>query len=580
MKYPGICLIIIACSFFAISCTKSGGYLEQTSTTNLDEEAVFSDSARSMDFLNSMYLPIGFSFSLSRFGGAGLDASCDEAEGPPSTFVTTYNQFASGSVSAYSINRDAWTLPYVQIRAANQYLSHLDAGKDPERTDTIPFNFTLKRRTRGEAMFLRAWYYAQLVKHFGGVPLIGDTVYNATDQIKTSRDTYEDCVNYIVAQCDSAYSLLSFSYTGSEFGRVTKGACLGLKARVLLYAASPLFNGGQIATDEPLRSITGYPTFSADRWKRAADAAKDVIDLDRYHLNTDNTTSPGYGFYNVFLLRINNEYIFQKMNGDNIELEGLWRPPSRSGGSTSGSWPYQNLVDDFQMINGLDITDPNSGYDPANPYLNRDPRLDYTVTRNGSLLGINFSSQLLPVYTYVGEPKGDGFGQGTPTGYYGNKMCRNQSTANSLISQTQRCYPLIRYADILLMYAEALNEYSGPSQEVYNAMDSIRNRAGLVPFSLPSGLSQDQMREAIRHERRVELAFEEHRFWDVRRWKIAEATENVVTTGMKITVNATGDYVHTIVPVRDHNFRPAMYLWPIPQTEAAKSPDLLQNPGY
>ncbi len=269
------------------------------------------------------------------------------------------------------------------------------------------------------------------------------------------------------------------------------------------------------------------------------------------------------------------------MLNNNRDFENLWRPPSRGGSSTTGSWVHQNLVDAFQMNNGLDITDPNSGYNPQDPYTNRDPRLDYTATRNGSKIADGqVSSTLYPVYTYVGEPNGDGFGNGTPTGYYTNKMCKDD-VRPEWITDSKRCYPLIRYADVLLMYAEALNEYQGPTQEVYDAVDSIRYRAGLSPFALPLGLSKDEMRKVIQHERQVELAFEEHRFWDVRRWKIAEITENKIMTGMKITIdNSTSTYVYNVVDVRDHNFRTAMYLWPLPQSETAKSPDLLQNPGY
>ncbi len=574
MKNVFVSIVLCVIIFFVISCKKYGGFLEQTSTTNLNEETVFSDSALSMDFLSQIYTSIDFSFYPGRFGGkAGMEACCDEAEGPSSTSITTYNQFATGSVGAYSISTDAWNIPYTQIRAVNQFLAHLT---------TIPFPDYLKQRTRGEAIFLRAWYYSIMLKHYGGIPIIGDSVYDVNDNINAARNTYEESVNYILSQCDSAFNLVSSSYNGLDFGRITKGACLALKVKVLVYAASPLFNGGQTETSEPLRSLTGYPSYDVNRWKLAADAAKAVIDLQLYHLNVDNTTSPGYGFYNLFNLRVNIEYIFQRMQPDTYnDLEGLWRPPSRGGNSTTGSWPYQNLVDAFQMSNGKDITDLNSGYDPNNPYTNREPRLNYTITHNESMIADGQINDVLkPVYIYVGEPNGDGFGVGTPTGYYVNKMCKDE-VRPEWVATTHRCYPLIRYADILLMYAEALNEFSGPSKEVYDAVDSVRWRAGLSPYQLPAGLSQDDMRKAIQHERQVELAFEEHRFFDVRRWKIADETENKIMTGMKITRDISGNYVYQVVDVRAHNFRPSsMYLWPFPQSETAKSPELLQNPGY
>jgi hypothetical protein len=231
------------------------------------------------------------------------------------------------------------------------------------------------------------------------------------------------------------------------------------------------------------------------------------------------------------------------------------------------------------MKNGLDITDASSDYDPQNPYANRDPRLDYTVTHNLSQLYMPYD-QLRPVYTYDGEPNGDGFGVGSPTGYYGNKMCNDLVIPNYYFNVSNRCLPMIRYADILLMYAEATNEFLGATQDVYDAVEQIRQRAGLDPYQLKTGLSKDEMRTVIQHERRVELAFEESRFWDVRRWKLADQTDNQTMYGMRVKKDASGNFTYTKETVRKRSFRDAMYLWPIPQSETAKSADLLQNPGY
>lgn len=560
---------ITVCVCLVTACTKEN-FLDKTTITDLDEESVFSDSARSMDFLSNIYAGVDFSFSLSRFNGAaGLDASADEAEGPLSTVVTTYNQFSSGSVTAFSIAADAWNNSYGQIRAVNQFLKHLPS---------VPFPEHLKNRTKGEAVFLRAWYYALMLKHYGGVPIVGDTVYAETDYISTERFSYEETVNYVTGQCDLAASLLPLTYSGLDYGRITKGAALALKAKVLLYAASPLFNGGAETDDATLRALVSYTDHNPERWKLAADATKAVMDMGIYSLYVDNS-KPGYGFYQVFQRRVNNEYIFARMTSDNKDLENLWRPPSRGGSSTQGSFPYQNLVDAFEMKNGLPITDAASGYDPANPYANRDPRLDYTVTHNQSMIYVAYD-QLRPLYTYDGEPNGDGFGAGTPTGYYGNKMCNDNVIPNYFFNVSSRCYPLMRYADILLMYAEAMNEYAGPSQEVYDAVELIRARAGLDPYQLEPGMSQAEMRTTIQHERQVELAFEESRFWDVRRWKIAEQTDNQTMYGMRVQRDANGNFSYIKETIRKRSFRTPMYLWPIPQSEVAKSAELLQNPGY
>jgi hypothetical protein len=187
-----------------------------------------------------------------------------------------------------------------------------------------------------------------------------------------------------------------------------------------------------------------------------------------------------------------------------------------------------------------------------------------------------------PVNIYLGsDGKGvsqDAVHAGTPTGYYTNKMLDENISAN-FIHGSQRCFPLMRYAEVLLNYAEATNEFTGPVQEVYDAVELVRKRAGLLPYQLPGGLSREQMREAIRSERRVELAFEGHRFWDVRRWKIAGQTETKMMNGMEVR-RAGSNVSYTVFPVRRHNFRTAMYLWAIPQSETAKSPELTQNPSW
>jgi hypothetical protein len=361
---------------------------------------------------------------------------------------------------------------------------------------------------------------------------------------------------------------------------------MALKARVLLYAASPLFNGGQIATSDPLRSITGFPTFDKNRWKLAMDAAQAVMNTNAYSLYIDNSTAPGYGFHEVFLMRVNPEYIFARMQPDNKNLESMWFPPF-FGGNSEGAYPYLETANAFGMKNGLPITDPNSGYDPSHPYLNRDPRFDYSITHDQTMINHYPELQKLPVNIYIDSTDPahvvagpDAIYNGTPTGFYTNKMCDDGLAIQFFTNLTPRCFPLIRYAEILLDFAEARNEWlSSPDQQVYDAVEAIRQRAGLAPYQLPSGLSQDSMRQIIHHERQVEFAFEGQRFWDVRRWKIASQTGNELMHGTA-PVKKGSTMIYETIPVRQHVFTDKMYLWPIPESEIAKSPDLLQNPGY
>jgi len=549
-----------------LSCGKKN-FLDQTETTNLNEQTVFSDSARTVAFLTNIYIDIGFTENATRFGNGGLDAACDEAEPQKSASITTSVQFATGTVNPSIISKDAWDLPYTNIRRVNLLLKHLPQTPIPSHIRNV---------MKAEARFLRAWYYAILLKHYGGIPLLGDAVFNVTDKIPAVRNTYKECVDYIVSECDAAAGALPLERIREDYGRASGGAAMALKARVLLYAASPLFNGGNIAPQNPL---TGYTDNVTERWKLAADAAAAVMRSNAYSLYEDNTTAPGYGFYKVFTMRVNPEYILARMQGGNRELETAWQPPSRDG--AHGGFPYQNFVDAFGMANGKGITDPASGYNPNDPYKDRDPRLAYSIIRDQTPL-IQNNGLKEPVNIYLGSD-GKGVSQdavyaGTPTGYYTNKMLDENIAAN-FIHGSQRCFPLMRYAEVLLNFAEATNEYTGPVQEVYDAVELVRKRAGLSPYQLPAGLSREQMREAIHAERRVELAFEGHRFWDVRRWKIAEQTETKMMNGMEVR-RAGGNVSYTIFPVRKHNFRTAMYLWAIPQSETAKSPELTQNPSW
>ncbi|WP_157273985.1 RagB/SusD family nutrient uptake outer membrane protein [Pedobacter sp. BAL39] len=576
MKKSSFLLISASLCACLYSCQKES-FLDQTQSTDLDEKAVFADSTYTVDFLSGIYVDIGFSTWPKRFGRGGLDASTDEAEGAASGAINTYIQFATGTVNPSIITNDVWSISYTNIRRVNILLGNLPNTRLADYTKT---------RIKAEARFLRAYYYFMLLEHYGGIVLMGDKVYNATDEIPSERSTYQQCVDYIVSESDAAATDLPWVHVGEEYGRINKAACLGLKSRVLLYAASPLFNGGSIAAGEPLKSIVSYPAFDNERWKKAQDAALEVISSGRYALYLDNNTEPGYGFYWMFQLRKSSELILAKMRGANKDLEGIWNPPTH-GVTDPGAFPYLETVNAFGMRNGLPIDDPASGYNAQQPYANRDPRFLNTFTRDQSLVYHTPELVRIPVNIYIDRTNPnnvtsgqDAIYKGTPTGYYTFKMLNRDVVANWFNVSTPRCFPIIRYAEILLNFAEARNEYiGGPDQQVYDAVEKIRERAGLLPYQLPAGLTQVQMREVIRNERQKELAFEGHRFFDVRRWKIAAQTDNRLMHGTEPVKTATGTTYNTI-DVRKHNFSDKMYLWPLPQSEVAKSTKLLQNPGY
>lgn len=579
-------ITIISLALAIISCKKSS-FLDDK-TNGLTEDVVFSDSIQTTGFLNDIYQDAGYTFGPSRFSSAGgsgnTELATDNAEGNNNLSVwgNAYVQGVIGPsnvLTGFAADKDFWNTPYKNIRRVNLLLAKLPQA---------PFTEATKKRMQAEARFLRAFYYQHLLIAFGGVPLIGDEVFGINDIINLPRSSFEDCVNYIVSELDAvATDLSTVVYRDADFGRVTRGASLALKSRVLLYAASPLFNGGALTTDEEVVPLVGYRTFDRNRWKLAADAAEAVMDLGTYSLHQDNTTRPGYGFYEVFLKRVNSEYIFAYNRPAQKEFEAYYLAPTRSGASIMK--PTQSLVESFPMRDGTPISE-SSDYDANNPYLNRDPRLGNSIIYNG-MLYVNNSGVKTQILTYtstgstIQNTTSDAYTSANKfTGYFSRKML-DESLTNALPGNTERAWPLIRYAEILLNYAEAVNEMGEPEKAV-DKLKMIRERAGILPgadnrYKIKDNISVEEMRKLIRNERRIEMAFEDHRFNDIRRWKIAGDLLQKFNTIDIIIRTGQNSYVHnTSTADRPLNFRDAMYLLPIPLTEIQKMPLMLQNPGY
>lgn len=577
-----ITLIVLACAAL-YACKKGDDYLDPKVSNDLTAEAVFKDSANTAQFLTKIYYDIGFTFQmsdgyqqLSRYaaGGhmvVGNEASPHRFNGAQNTapLMALGNLTAEVTVAGITEN---WNVPWRNIRRCNLLMSRIDES---------PVSVPTKKYMVAQARFLRAWYYFLLVRTYGGVSLIGDKIFDIEDKIDLPRNTFEECVTYITSELDAAIPDLPSYETqlAQDYGRVTKGAALAVKARMLLYAASPLFNGGSIADDSALKALTSYPMYDKERWNKVISAMKAVIDLGSYQLYVDNTTRKGYGFYKVFQLRYNSEYILAKMEGRNTTLESWLRVPSLGDGYRAV--PTERMVGSYLMKNGLPIDDPNSGYDAANPYNNREPRFYNSIIYNGADW-FNTSNAKVKIWTYVNSATADAVpaSGGVATGYFIRKMLNEDGTG-----QTERCWPLLRYAEILLGYAEAINEYSGPTQEVYEALKQIRIRAGIDAgtdgsYGLKAGMTQEDMRKLIQHEYKIELAFEEHRMWDVRRWKIAERELNYPAEGIYITKNANGSFSYRTVERYKYMFNKRFYLFPITSLEIGRSPALVQNPGW
>ena len=597
---------VVLTLFFAgvLSCKKQS-FLDDKTSSLINVDAVFSDSTRTFAFLTRIYEEMPFTFNFNRWEGGNTVQSGDDAESslgnPARRAVALY--LANYSQENFPFH-DAWNTPWINIRRVNLLLSHIT---------TTPLSPAMQKRITGEAKFMRAFFYTTLVANFGGVPIVGDTVYEATSTLNLPRTSFDETVKYIVKELDEATALLPTHNIASEaydlnrdYGRITKGACMAVKARLLLYAASPLFNGGTIAgASEEQKKVAGYPTYSAARWQTAADAALAVINSGTYSLLEENNVKPGFGFYDVFLIRanrgsvVNNEYILFFNRTANKDFEGAWLPSSRSGGAMLK--PTQNVVECFPMKNGKAITDPTSGYDPNNPYVNRDPRFNYSIIFNGSRYQransgqdtvFTYSSRTNSKCTNLPNTTGDGFDPlGAPpstpnTGYYCRKMC-DSTIANNSSPNTVRGWPLLRYAEIVLSYAEAMNEL-GQMNEAFEKLRDIRNRAGIDAgadsrYGIKAGITQVEMRDLIRNERHIELFAEGDSRWDdIRRWKIAEAVNNGLLRGIWIERNpATKAYTYKpAVGYQAHVFKPAQYLFPIPGEELRKMPLMIQNPGW
>ncbi|WP_316792675.1 RagB/SusD family nutrient uptake outer membrane protein [Pedobacter frigoris] len=568
---------LIVSAFLAVISTgcKKEGVLKNDTQTDIFDADVWTDSVKTTQVLTSVYADLGPESMLTRINTSNsLSEFTDESdERWTATNVSPASAFQKGNYSASSLPdpfNNIWSNSYKSIRKACLFLSKVEES---------PLSPAMKKRMKAEALFLRAWYYHILMKHYAGVPLI-DKVLSITEDVDLPRNTFEECVNFVVKDLDAAAPDLPVDYIasglGQDYGRATKGACLALKARVLLHAASPLFNGGAA---EP-NPVFGYPAYDQNRWVKAAEAAKAVMDMGVYSLvqgtNGDNSTAQGY--YNLFLTRINTEMILPRLSASNRTLENSHLPTSRGGANHNN--PNGDYVNTFPMKNGKPITDPSSGYNPQNPYVNRDPRFYRSVLYNGAIWASSSGDQ--PVYTYLNAPQ-DGlsmpFVGGTQSGYFNRKMMSEGVTGTT--GGAQHFFPFLRYAEVLLNYAEALNE-SGKTAEAYAPMALIRQRAGLVPFELPSGLTQEQMRKFIRDERRIELSYEDHRFWDIRRWKIGASTYGKPLRGMKIVKTGATTYTYEEFDFTKPSvfIEPKMNLLPIPQQQINISTKLIQNPEW
>ena len=504
------------------------------------------------------YLPSGFRC----VDGAMMASASDEAEYTLET--SSIQMFNVGSWNAKN-NPDggSWWNNFRGIYLVNHFLANSDNldlemyRLNPDDIGHEQYQNRLDniKRWKYEVRFLRAYFYFELIKRYGGVPVITRPV-----EIGDSfpRNTLDSCVNFIVKECDDIAWGLPVKYTEQEnLGRATRGAVLALKSRVLLYAASDLFNS-------PEKWASGYankdlisvkPIDRKERWKRAADAAKNVIDL------TDAGYALSNNYQGVFRSYTDAEIILARRDGASNDFEKANYPVGYDLGN-SGNTPSLNLLDDYEMLDGTAF-DWNNKNHAANPYRGRDPRLAFTILSNMT----KFNGR--PVECWTGGRDGKGVPRATKTGQYLLKYIDPE--LNLLEGRTSvHTWVLIRLAEVYLNYIEALYEYQPAHSDIKIYYNKIRQREGIKMPELPDGLDQDAVRQKIRHERRIELAFEDHRLWDARRWMIAADNEkgkgvlNIPLRGLEI-LNRGGVPSYTPIEIEKRNFEPKMYLYPIPQ---------------
>lgn len=548
----------VGSAFTLCSCND---FLDREEDSFIDKTATFDSYNRTKQYLTYAYslLPEGLNrFSGDALLGAATDDACFAIES------SNIQQFNNGSWNALSNPDNVWDRYFAGIAKCCTLLENsnhinLDISRlDPAKRVEYENNLKDIRMWRAEAHFLRAYFNFELLKRYGPIPIIKSTLDINKDYSDTPRPTMKEVVEFIVKDCDMAADSLELTpwrNMNDAFGRATKGAALALKSRLLLYAASPLYvDFGDI--DE-----ANKPS-DATLWKAAADAAKAVIDLNQYEL------APAYDdlFKNNFQ---NKEYIFVRRYPSNSDFEKSNFPVSYGG--KGGTNPSQNLIDDYEMLDGtaFDWSDPVKA---AHPFENRDERLLATVLMNGVL----FKGKRIA--TYPGGADAMPNPNATKTGYYLRKFLNENVNIQTGGGSDGHVVPLFRLAEIYLNYAEALNEYDPTNPDIAVYLNKIRERVSLP--DVPSGLTQEQMRTLIHHERRVELAFEEHRFWDVRRWKVASSTLGAPVKGVKITQDDAGNFTYSPVQVEQRVFQPKMYWYPIPQSEVLKLHHWEQNKGW
>jgi hypothetical protein len=538
----------------------------------------------------------------NNFNNDFLDAATDNAYSNEK--ASNLSKFVMGGVSANSNVLDNWSTAYNQFRNIHLFMEKaLNGSIIFSLSDSIR-NKKIKDRSRGEAYFLRAWWGIELLQRFGGItadgralgyPIITKSLTSKDDEALNimKRNTYEECVLQIIADCDSAFKYLPLTYTGTDVelgtnqdGRASGKAALALQSRVALLGASPAYQ------------TQGVYLLSADsienKWKRVVRLSERAITNGTLGAYTALTEAMyvGSGVQGT----TNAEFLFRKWFNNN-SMEKANFPPLFFG--TGRTNPSQNLVDAFPAKNGFPIKDSRSNYNPQIPYQNRDNRFDLTIYYNGRVFN---SARALEIYTDSSGAKGRDVGgydyYNTATGYYLKKfispkkdMIYNPSTLGAVNDFHQ--YPLLRRAEVYFNLVEALNELAGPkglvsggTRTAYDILKDIRTKNGITStiYLDECALNKDVFRSLILNERRIEFAFENQRFFDLRRWLLPlnEPIKGVRITKFKsgLVYEGTNPNSSPVIVEQRKLDDPKYYYLPLPYNETIKNTNLIQNKGW
>ncbi|MDR1763860.1 MAG: RagB/SusD family nutrient uptake outer membrane protein [Dysgonamonadaceae bacterium] len=573
-----IFLILTIFAFAFSSCITDGNFLEYDETTVYEADAIRKSFDRTTQYVTDIYsyLPTDF-YSV---GYAMRSSACDEGEYVWPT--SDIHIMTNGRWSPRRTVDDGWSTYYKGIRACNLYLEEFNNSTfDENKYDqTYQDQMTRYHNFEWEVRFLRAYFYFELLRRYGDVPLETRTI--STEEANSlSRTPFDEVVQFIVDECDVVKANITPSYAGTifkeEISRVPKAAAYALKTRVLLYAASPLHN----------------PDNDRSRWLKAATAAADMLKaMDAGEAGFKSYLTARLPAYATVLAPTNfslttSEVIFATRTANSSTLEANNFPIGYEGG-TSGNCPTHNLVEKFGITQ--ELLDAN----PAQPWTNRDPRLALIVALNNNKPFTNYDR----LQIYEGGANGLPKTGATNTGYYLKKFLFEDVNLKAGQSVTYtHAFPLFRYAEVFLNYAEAVNELYGPDEvpseigytmTALTAANKVRYRTGFVNTTVPQytvgQFDQNTFRNELRDERWREFAFEDHRFWDIRRWKIgAETQRDIKRLRIQRILGDDGKYSFVYKVETDANARvwdDKMYFYPIPQSEMDKNKNLTQNPGW